>query len=79
MFQHNSRLVIIGLMVISTLVFAAPQSVVVLSPNGGEIWAAGSTQMITWNYTGQAEARSFTVYLSIDGGKTFNPITRELP
>ncbi len=29
-----------------------PSSITVTSPNGGEIWRAGSSQTIKWNYTG---------------------------
>ena len=33
-------------------IFSAPDGIAVLSPDGGETWAAGSTQTIRWTYTG---------------------------
>jgi hypothetical protein len=35
-----------------TITGPTPPSIAVTSPNGGENWAAGSTQTISWSYTG---------------------------
>lgn len=43
--------------------------VLVTSPNGEEVWCAGSTQMITWATSG---IPSFDVYISSDSGRTYN-------
>lgn len=41
-------------------------------PNGGESWAAGSTQTINWNVNNtNTLSANVDVYLSVDGGNTF--------
>ncbi|MEO8763857.1 MAG: reprolysin-like metallopeptidase [Ginsengibacter sp.] len=51
---------------------------IVTAPDGGEIWAANSTQTITWNPAGTAAApincTNVTIQLSTDGGNTY-PVT----
>jgi hypothetical protein len=42
-------------------------SVTVLSPNGGESWAANSIQTITWNASDNIEITSLSIYLSVNG------------
>ncbi len=51
----------------------ADPPVKVLAPNGGELWAAGSTQTIRW----QAEAAFATVAIDFSGdfGATWQPVT----
>jgi hypothetical protein len=45
------------------------------SPNGGEIWAGGSSHSITWNYLSITDAmlknNPVSLYYSTDGGTTF--------
>jgi len=48
-----------------------PVPPVVTSPNGGEDWAIGSSQTITWTGDGDGTA---TIELSLDGGATY-PVT----
>jgi hypothetical protein len=42
------------------------------SPNGGEVWDADSTHVISWTTTG--EINSVTIEYSLDNGKNWNPI-----
>jgi hypothetical protein len=42
------------------------QSVTIISPNGGEAWAMGSTQMIRWQFAGGA-FQPVKIILSKDG------------
>lgn len=51
-------------------------SVTIKSPNGGESFAAGSTQNVTWTSSGIANVR---LELSVDGGATFTTITSSTP
>ncbi len=66
----------------ATMLFAQTTSqknvLTVVSPNGGEVWLNGSTQMIQWKYEG-ADVRAFTIHLSSDAGKTYNPIMTGIP
>lgn len=48
-----------------------PPSVAVLAPNGGESWAVGSGQTITWNASDAAGVASVDLVYSTDGGTTF--------
>ena len=47
-------------------------SIVVLSPNGGEVWPAGSVQSIRWAISGIIG--NVGIDISIDGGMTWSPI-----
>ena len=49
-----------------------PDSIVVLSPNGGEVWPAGSVQSIRWAISGIIG--NVGIDISIDGGITWSPI-----
>ena len=41
-------------------------------PNGGETWAAGNTQTVSWNVNStNTLSANVDIYLSIDGGSTF--------
>jgi len=53
------------------IVDTTPPSVTVNAPNGGEAWAIGSTQNVTWTATDNIAVTSITVVLSRDGGVTF--------
>lgn len=47
-------------------------SVTVTSPNGGEVWQAGSTHTITWNGNGTSSNMTYyKIALSTDGGVTW--------
>lgn len=48
-----------------------PPLVNVTSPDGGESWAAGSSQTITWTATDDIVVASVDLALSTDGGATF--------
>lgn len=50
---------------------AAPASVTLTSPNGGQIFATGSTQNITWSSLSVANVN---IELSIDGGSNYTTI-----
>jgi hypothetical protein len=43
-----------------------PVTIVITSPQGGESWLGGSSQAITWNYSGTANSVNF--HYSTDGG-----------
>ncbi len=45
----------------------------ITSPNGGELWTAGSTHNITWNHSGAA-LDNVKLELSTDNGSNFIPI-----
>ncbi|HVP58722.1 MAG TPA: metallophosphoesterase [bacterium] len=49
----------------------APQ-VTVTSPNGGEIWDAGSAHVIAWTASDDIGVTSVSIVLSLDGGLTFS-------
>jgi hypothetical protein len=56
-----------------------PPEVVVLSPNGAETIAAGSTWSVTYTATDASGIAHVDVALSDDGGATFKPLARTLP
>jgi N-acetylneuraminic acid mutarotase len=41
------------------------------SPNGGEVWVAGSQHNITWSATDNVAVTSIDIYYSTDGGSTY--------
>jgi hypothetical protein len=49
-----------------------PPQVGVLSPNGGEVLAAGTTQVIAWTASDNVDVASVDILLSYDGGGTFS-------
>jgi len=53
-------------------VTAAPATITVISPNGGEMWEIGSTQNITWSSTGTVG--NVKIEYSIDNGSTWSII-----
>ena len=56
-----------------------PPSVTVTSPNGGEIWAGGSTQTIEWTATDDNMVDNpITIYYSYDGGEWIQIATNEM-
>ncbi len=50
-----------------------PVELVVISPNGGEVWYASSLQTITWTAT--VYSGNVKIELSIDGGATYTVVT----
>jgi len=55
---------------------AAPTSVGVTSPNGGEVWDIGTNQNITWTSTGVANAM---IELSINNGASWSTVIASTP
>ncbi len=51
-----------------TVIVAEAQSLAVTSPNGGELWIQGETQLITWDETGVTG--SVACWLELDGAIT---------
>ncbi|MCS6804387.1 MAG: hypothetical protein RMM98_16330 [Acidobacteriota bacterium] len=51
-----------------------PNPVTVVAPNGGERIAAGSTYTITWTIAAGTQVFGHHIYLSTDGGETFERI-----
>jgi hypothetical protein len=56
-----------------TLGDATAPSVVVSIPNGGETWAAGTTQTVVWTATDDTQLDHFDVFLSRNSGASFAP------
>lgn len=50
--------------------------IVVVEPNGGETWCAGSTKTIRWNSTG---VDYVVIELSADGGQTWTTLATNVP
>jgi hypothetical protein len=48
---------------------AAPASITVIKPNGGEMWGIGSTQTVEWDWVG--DITNVDIHLSTDGGATY--------
>src|SRR4030095_8931248 len=48
-----------------------PPAVAVASPDGTEVWVAGTTQDITWTATDAAGMGTVDLAYSLDGGATF--------
>ncbi|MBI2853863.1 MAG: matrixin family metalloprotease [Chloroflexi bacterium] len=57
-----------------TITGPPPPTIAVTSPNGGESWAVGSTQTITWTSAGFGMRDRVKVELSRDGGSTWSTI-----
>jgi hypothetical protein len=55
-----------------TIIMPPPGAVTVTSPNGGEVWAKGSTENITWTFTG--EVGNVKISYSMDNGFTWTTI-----
>ncbi|MFN0151609.1 MAG: FlgD immunoglobulin-like domain containing protein [bacterium] len=56
------------------LKYAFVPSLIVSAPGGGATWAVGSTQTISWSYTGGLPVDISDVHLSVDGGRTYDLI-----
>lgn len=55
-------------------------AVTLLSPNGGEAWAGGQVQPITWTTAGVITATNpITLFVSWNAGASFTPIAANLP
>jgi len=52
----------------------APESLEIIHPAGGEIWAVGGTYLIQWRIIDSLKVSSVVVALSLDNGKTFNAL-----
>jgi len=50
-----------------------------LQPNGGEIWAAGSIQEITWDSTNMNRSDHLIIQYSRDGGASWFRIAQDVP
>jgi parallel beta-helix repeat protein len=55
-----------------------PPTVTLMSPNGGEIIAAGQPYTITWQASDDRPGVSCSVLLSVDGGSTYNTLASGL-
>ncbi len=53
-----------------------PPTVTVLSPNGGEIYNAGTMQTVMWTATDASGIASVNIFLSDDDGVSFKPVAR---
>jgi len=51
-----------------------PPSVMVISPNGGEVWKADELQRITWRATDDVGVTRVDIYYSTDGGRSWSPV-----
>ncbi len=51
-----------------------PGNILLVSPNGGETWKAGTRQKILWLASGYESAYPMRIEYSPDGGKTYNTI-----
>jgi len=56
------------------LKYAFVPSLIVGAPGGGTTWAVGSSQTVSWSYTGGVATDVSDVFLSVDGGRTFDMI-----
>jgi hypothetical protein len=52
-------------------------TLILISPNGGEKWQSGSTQTIKW--TCSSNITSINIYISVDGGTTWDPEGSAVP
>jgi hypothetical protein len=63
---------------VNDMPFRVNSAIIVTSPNGAGVWAAGSTRTITWNhYYGVAQA--FDIDFSSDNGVTWTPLAGNVP
>lgn len=53
------------------------QSIIVTSPSSGDTLQGFEASMVSWNYTGKVD--SVKVFLTLDGGKNWNPISGVIP
>lgn len=57
-------------------ILAAPASIVVNSPNGGESWGVGTSQNITWSSSAVTNVK---IEYSVNSGSTWNTIVSSTP
>jgi hypothetical protein len=55
--------------------YGRASKVILLSPNGGEVIASGSTYVVSWNAA--SEATTFRLFYSLDNGNTWEPIAAQ--
>ncbi len=56
-----------------------PPSVTLLSPQAGQSFDAGSAVPITWSASDDEALRSFDLFASYDGGRTWHSLAKDLP
>jgi hypothetical protein len=59
--------------------FIIAQSITVTAPNGGESWAVGGTQNITWTPVGLAATSTVKIEVSRDSGATWTTVIASTP
>lgn len=62
--------------VVFSIFASLPQEIEILSPNGGEGWAAGTSQDITWS---SKDISFVKIEYTIDNGVTWTPIVESTP
>src|SRR6266508_6235700 len=55
------------------------QSLTIIQPNGGEVWAAGSVQQIKWDSTNLKHSDHLIIQYSRDGGASWFRIAQDIP
>jgi hypothetical protein len=56
-----------------------PGKITVISPNGGEVWAQGTEQEITWSAQEYESTYPFNIAYSADAGKNYTFIAGQIP
>jgi hypothetical protein len=59
--------------------WGAQSGVVVMRPNGAEVWEAGTVRQIAWDSYGDTGSLSVAVDFSADGGNSWAPVTGSTP
>ena len=74
--RDNTLTVVVtsNLTIAAYFIDVAPPEVQVTSPNGGEEWACGSSQLITWTASDNDQVTGIDLAYSADGGATY-PLT----
>jgi|GEM_PF-1475903 len=67
------KLLLLSLLMFSQTLFS---QITVLTPNGGETWAYGTTQMITWSSTNVTDVK---IEVSADNGISWQVLTNSYP
>lgn len=64
--------ILTAVMIVGIIGLIPAQSLTLTSPNGGENWPAGSTQNVTWTYSGIPDTAFIKLVLFKDGNKIGN-------